>query len=159
MSIRKNMLKKLKRCNDRDDLQTVINVLTEHERDLLIPCPAKACPAGYNEECVGTEKGIVHFGRRLKRLLDGVKTESEKGIASYLTKPELNTEWVDYSIDCSCGKTVFVHIQRGSLSKPVSAKCKNCSSTGKIETILKKINQKEAEALFKRYQKLQESEV
>ena len=37
--------------------------------DLAIPCPSTACFAEAGQECKGLRTGIVHFARRLKRLL------------------------------------------------------------------------------------------
>jgi hypothetical protein len=45
----------------------------EHEKDLLIACPKKGCRAAVGVECKDTEPGIVHFGRRLTRLLKGFR--------------------------------------------------------------------------------------
>lgn len=44
-----------------------------HRKDLTIPCPAKGCRAAAGKECKKLEPGIVHFGRRLKRLLSGLR--------------------------------------------------------------------------------------
>ena len=44
---------------------------TMHEVDLQIRCPARDCLRGVGKECKGTKPGIVHFARRLKRLLVG----------------------------------------------------------------------------------------
>ena len=41
--------------------------LTDHERDLLVKC--KSCGARSGYECFKTDPGIVHFGRRLLRLI------------------------------------------------------------------------------------------
>jgi len=41
--------------------------LTDHERDLLVKC--KSCGARSGYECFKTDPGIVHFGRRLLRLM------------------------------------------------------------------------------------------
>jgi hypothetical protein len=42
---------------------------TMHAVDLQIPCPARGCLVRAGKECKGLRPGIVHFGRRLKRLL------------------------------------------------------------------------------------------
>lgn len=48
-----------------------------HLADLAVDCPARGCGAVVGAECVGTAPGIVHFGRRLKRLLAGYRTKNE----------------------------------------------------------------------------------
>jgi hypothetical protein len=49
----------------------------EYEKDLRIPCPAGSCLAGEGKACKGLpsspKKPMVHFGRRLKRLLAGIR--------------------------------------------------------------------------------------
>ena len=50
-----------------------LDALTEHEKDLLVDCPVTKCRAAERKECVGTKKGVVHIGRRLKRLLEKIK--------------------------------------------------------------------------------------
>jgi hypothetical protein len=40
-----------------------------HKGDLTIPCPNRDCLVAVGKECKGLEKGIVHIGRRIKRLL------------------------------------------------------------------------------------------
>lgn len=60
----------------RDDRAAVIAALaalTEHEKDLLVDCPATKCRAAERTECTGTEEGVVHFGRRVMRLLEGIR--------------------------------------------------------------------------------------
>lgn len=47
--------------------------MTEHQKDLAIPCPAKQCRAANGRACKGLPRGIVHFGRRLLRLLEGIR--------------------------------------------------------------------------------------
>lgn len=37
--------------------------------DLATACPAKGCLAPVGRECKKLSPGIVHFGRRMKRLL------------------------------------------------------------------------------------------
>ncbi len=49
-----------------------------HRLDLELPCPGKACLAPVGKECLGLEPGIVHIGRRVKRLLTGARAVSEK---------------------------------------------------------------------------------
>jgi len=46
----------------------------EHCLDLVLDCPAKGCGAGAGQECRGLDSGIVHFGRRLLRLLRGIRS-------------------------------------------------------------------------------------
>ena len=41
----------------------------QHALDLAIPCPARKCGAAETEECKGQKPGVVHFARRLKRML------------------------------------------------------------------------------------------
>jgi hypothetical protein len=43
-----------------------------HDLDLMVPCPNKKCGAAEGEECKGLEPDIVHFARRVKRLLRGI---------------------------------------------------------------------------------------
>jgi hypothetical protein len=46
--------------------------LTDRQRyvlDLALPCPAKKCSAAQWVPCTKLDLGIVHFGRRLQRLL------------------------------------------------------------------------------------------
>ena len=50
-----------------------------HLADLAVNCPARGCGAVVGVECVGTAPEIVHFGRRLKRLLAGYRTNGEAG--------------------------------------------------------------------------------
>lgn len=56
---------------DRDALAKAFSKLTEHEKDLLVPCPT--CKVDEMEECRDANRGVVHFGRRLKRMLMGVR--------------------------------------------------------------------------------------
>ncbi len=42
-----------------------------NELDLTIACPAKQCRAAIGRPCAGLAPEIVHFARRLKRLLGG----------------------------------------------------------------------------------------
>jgi hypothetical protein len=37
--------------------------------DFAIPCPAKKCGAQVGEPCQGLSGNLVHFARRLKRIL------------------------------------------------------------------------------------------
>jgi hypothetical protein len=51
--------------------------LTDRQRyvlDLAIPCPAKKCRSAQWVPCKDLDVGVVHFGRRLKRLLSDVGT-------------------------------------------------------------------------------------
>jgi hypothetical protein len=41
----------------------------QYRLDLTIECPSKDCGALVGKPCKGMEPQIVHFGRRLKRLL------------------------------------------------------------------------------------------
>ena len=58
-----------------EQFAAAIEGLNQHQKDLLIPCPVKLCSANEGEECRGhdTKRGIVHFGRRVKRLLKGIR--------------------------------------------------------------------------------------
>jgi hypothetical protein len=47
--------------------------LPEHEKDLLVVCPARVCGAREGEECKGVKGRLVHHGRRVKRLLKGIR--------------------------------------------------------------------------------------
>lgn len=47
--------------------------MSVHQKDLLLPCPAKRCRAAAGTECVALDTGIVHFGRRLQRLLKDIR--------------------------------------------------------------------------------------
>jgi len=60
------------KLGDREAATAALAKLTFHEKDLLVACPAKECRALAGEECLG-EKGRAHFGRRLKRLLEGIR--------------------------------------------------------------------------------------
>lgn len=55
---------------DRDAVQKILATMPDHAKDLLVACH---CGAGEGEECTGTERKIVHIGRRLKRLLAGIR--------------------------------------------------------------------------------------
>lgn len=59
--------------NDRTATIAALAKLTDHEKDLLVDCPAKGCLAEERKECRGAGKGRVCFGRRLKRLLGGIR--------------------------------------------------------------------------------------
>ena len=64
------------RAVDRGDGEAASAALarmTDHEKDLLVPCPAEACRALAREEGRGTGKNKTHFARRLKRLMDGIR--------------------------------------------------------------------------------------
>lgn len=72
---KKNPYAALECALDREDRPAVVAALaklTDHEKDLLESCPAKACLAPEREECLG-QNGVVHFARRLKRLLGGIR--------------------------------------------------------------------------------------
>lgn len=61
---------KLDRALDRADKEGVreaLAKLSDHEKDLLVEC--RGCGAKEREECRGTKPKIVHFGRRVARLL------------------------------------------------------------------------------------------
>ena len=47
---------------------------TPHELDLCAPCPCGAAP---QEECRGQPVGVVHFARRLRRMMAGVRAPCE----------------------------------------------------------------------------------
>lgn len=49
----------------------------EHILDLVVACPARTCLSSPGNECKGLEPGTVHFGRRLLRLLRGIRLQSE----------------------------------------------------------------------------------
>jgi hypothetical protein len=56
------------------DLQFALAIkeMSEHEKDLLVVC--KGCGASEGEECKNLgKKKIVHFGRRLHRLIKGIR--------------------------------------------------------------------------------------
>lgn len=57
-------------ADDKEAAQTAMALLTDLQLDLLIKCPA--CGAAERVSCVGKPK-VVCFGRRLKRLLEGIK--------------------------------------------------------------------------------------
>ena len=59
--------------NDREAARAALARLTDHEKDLLVDCPAKECRAAERKECVGMKAGVVHIGRRLSRLLEGIR--------------------------------------------------------------------------------------
>lgn len=66
----------LERAVDRSDREAVLKALarlTDHEKDLLVDCPVTKCRAAERNECIDTEIGVVHIGRRVKRLLEGIK--------------------------------------------------------------------------------------
>lgn len=48
----------------------------QHALDLAIPCPTRRCGAGVAEECNDPQlkPGVVHFARRLKRMLSERKS-------------------------------------------------------------------------------------
>lgn len=48
---------------------------TQHDLDLLVECAS--CSARVGSKCKGLPRGVVHFCRRLRRLLDGLRTDSE----------------------------------------------------------------------------------
>lgn len=76
MTMRRNPYAALEKAVARDDRVAVIAslaALTDHEKDLLVDCPATKCRAAERKECVGTEEGAVHFGRRLKRLMENIR--------------------------------------------------------------------------------------
>jgi hypothetical protein len=50
-------------------LRKEVAKLSEHEKDLLFPCPARGCEVAVGKKCRGLLAGHVHFARRLKRLL------------------------------------------------------------------------------------------
>jgi hypothetical protein len=52
-----------------EEFLAALAALDEHEKDLVIPCPNKRCHAKEGDECRGLPVGVVHFGRRLYRLL------------------------------------------------------------------------------------------
>lgn len=58
-----------------EQFAAALEALSQHQKDLVIPCPVKLCSALEGEECRGhdVKKGIVHFGRRVKRLLKGIR--------------------------------------------------------------------------------------
>lgn len=53
-----------------DELQ-----LESHALDLTVPC---GCGAGPGVECRGARPGVVHFGRRVDRMLTGFIAEHER---------------------------------------------------------------------------------
>lgn len=55
------------------EIAKLTNGMSAHQKDLLLPCPAKQCGAAAGAECVALDTGIVHFGRRLQRLLKGIR--------------------------------------------------------------------------------------
>jgi hypothetical protein len=51
--------------------------LTDRQRyvlDIAAPCPAKGCHAAQWVPCKDLDVGVVHFGRRLQRLLRDFRT-------------------------------------------------------------------------------------
>lgn len=48
---------------------------TRHDLDILVECAV--CSARVGRECKGLPRGVVHFCRRLRRVLDGLRTDSE----------------------------------------------------------------------------------
>lgn len=79
MTINRNRYAALDRAVDREDCKAVIAAmakLTEHEKDLIVDCPVRACRVPTREECVGfdiVEDDKVHFGRRMTRLMKGIR--------------------------------------------------------------------------------------
>ena len=74
--MRQNTYAMLEAAVARDDREAVIAAmakLTDHEKDLIVDCPEKACRAAEREECAGMKPGVAHFGRRVKRLLEGIR--------------------------------------------------------------------------------------
>jgi hypothetical protein len=51
-------------------------IKAKHIADLAVEC---GCGAKVGHECVDTKPGIVHIGRRIKRLLAGYRTKGEVG--------------------------------------------------------------------------------
>lgn len=76
MTTQQNPYAALEAAVARDDRAAVIealSALTDHEKDLLVDCPVTKCRAAERKECVGTEEGVAHIGRRVKRLLEKIK--------------------------------------------------------------------------------------
>lgn len=74
--MRRNPYAALERAVDRGDREAASAALAkiaDHEKDLLVDCPAEACRAAERMECRGVGQGKVHFGRRLKRLMRGFR--------------------------------------------------------------------------------------
>ena len=59
--------------NDAQFSEALESITDEHEKDLLVRCPNKGCEALKGAECKHTDPGIVHFGRRIRRLLKGIR--------------------------------------------------------------------------------------
>ncbi len=59
--------------NDRVAVRAAMAKLTDHEKDLLVDCPVTRCRAAERKECAGEPDGRAHFGRRLKRMLEGIR--------------------------------------------------------------------------------------
>ncbi len=74
-AIMKRWLERLRRAEESDDkvaAQRVLDKMSPHQKDLLLSCPHIECQADEGAECKGTKRGIVHFPRRLTRLLLGI---------------------------------------------------------------------------------------
>jgi hypothetical protein len=75
MGFRKSIFKLFKRAKSDDDMRAAIDAANQHEKDLLVECPFKGCAAERFAECTGegVDNKTVHFSRRLKRMLAGIR--------------------------------------------------------------------------------------
>ena len=64
-------LEKAVAAGDKAAALRAIAALSEHEKDLLAVC--KRCGAAERVDCAGVEVGHVHVGRRLTRLIAGIR--------------------------------------------------------------------------------------
>lgn len=62
-----------------------------YDKDIAIPCPDHRCHVKAGEPCIGTVPTQVHFGRRLRRLMN----ERGMTVASLAKRIKLAGETVD----------------------------------------------------------------
>lgn len=61
----------LKRPVSEAKFQKILASLCPYEKDLLFECGR--CGVEVGEPCLDIEKGLVHVGRRIRRLLNGIR--------------------------------------------------------------------------------------
>jgi hypothetical protein len=74
--MRRNPFAALEKAVAQDNpeaVQVALIALSDHEKDLLVDCPVSRCRSSERQECAGMEEGRVHIGRRIKRILEGIR--------------------------------------------------------------------------------------
>lgn len=86
--------------DDRDAVKAAMAKITDHEKDLLVECPAKACRAAEREECVGQGRKVLRAPGEVAA--GGHPMKCESAAMSHVGHVRMNNEDAFFADDRRC---------------------------------------------------------